>query len=107
MELEEAMKEMKIEIEEFETDLKALEKTDIDVEYKIQIVNELTKYIRVRQTILNHITKQEKMIDLMISKIDEYAEHDDEMCMQDNYYCDEDCKTCIRQYFEKKAEESE
>lgn len=70
MELEEAIKELKIEIENFENDLKALEKTDIDVEYKIQIVNELTKYILVRQTILDHLTKQENTIDRMAKTLD-------------------------------------
>lgn len=103
MELEEALKEMKIEIENFENDLKALEKTDIDAEYKIQIVNELIKYILVRQTILNHLTKQEKIIELMAEELEEWTEFLDE----EGYY------TCllsmnkeeVKQYFEKKAEE--
>jgi len=105
MELEEAIKELKTEIENFENDLKALEKTDIDVEYKIQIVHELAKYILVRQTILTHLTKQDKMIDIIIKHICDVIDNDDGACLLPFYNSDENLEEKVKQYFEKKVEE--
>lgn len=52
-----------------------------------------------------HLTKQDKMIDLMADWIGQ-ADNDDGMCMYINE-CNEKCGECVKQYFEKKAEESE
>lgn len=56
------------------------------------------------KTVLNHLTKQEKMIELIIAELSNY---------DNDYIChsieckDIGCKECLKQYFEKKAEESE
>lgn len=63
------------------------------------------------ETVLNHLTKQEKMIELMALAL---AETEFDKCCD---YCHTDVCTahddvderavCLKQYFEKKAEESE
>lgn len=58
--------------------------------------------------VLNHLTKQEKMIELML---EEMTDCEFEMnCSNCNCECERDYDqlySCNREYFEKKAEESE
>ena len=53
------------------------------------------------------LTKQEKMIELMVEKYNDDFGDIGDFCQHE--YCSKDynCKECIKQYFEKKAEESE
>ena len=63
--------------------------------------------------VLNHLTKQEKMISKMISMLEDYGADEficnevSKMLYKNNEICNENCKECIKQYFEKKVEESE
>lgn len=51
--------------------------------------------------------KQEKMIELMLEYLNFYGVEDDICTAELSKDCNENCKECIKQYFEKKAEESE
>ena len=58
------------------------------------------------------VEKREKMIELMAEYLED--ELTDDICNKENCYADEyinghcqKCLNCIKQYFEKKAEESE
>lgn len=60
--------------------------------------------INLIDDVLTQLTKQEKMIELIIAELSNY---------DNDYIChsieckDIGCKECLKQYFEKKAEESE
>ena len=58
------------------------------------------------EVILNHLTKQEKMIELM-SKSIRANDIDEDICQYEGICNEYECEECIKQYFEKKAEESE
>ena len=58
------------------------------------------------EVVLNHLTKQEKMIDLM-SKLIKADDIDEDICQYEGICNEYECEECIKQYFEKKAEESE
>lgn len=53
------------------------------------------------------VEKQEKMIELMVEYLNFYGVEDDICTDELSKDCNENCKQCIKQYFEKKAEESE
>ena len=57
--------------------------------------------------VLNHITKQEKIIELLIKHICDVIDNDDGACLLPFYNSDENLEEKVKQYFEKKAEESE
>lgn len=65
----------------------------------------LTDYVEAIDFVINYLTKQEKMIELMIQWVDD-RDYTAEFC-ESKTECDEHCRSCIKQYFEKKAEESE
>lgn len=63
------------------------------------------------RVVLNHLTKQEKMIELMTEHISFGKDIQKILCSPKVHGKDDcigiTCKRCIKQYFEKKAEESE
>lgn len=93
MELEEAIKKLK--------KTKKVDLISLIRQFKREgIENFVVTRPEIIETVLNHITKQEKMIDLMAERI----EYDTEW-----FYSDLDNKKAdeIKQYFKKKAEESD
>lgn len=105
MELEEAIKI-------FKEDLEHTKKAN---ECGLATKGEFNKEIEAIEFIINHITKQEKMIDLMTNFIYHIGYYEDSYgnscaIIQDSCFKNkttESCEQCIKQYFEKKAEESE
>lgn len=75
------------------------------LEGKGKVAEDCKEYVEAINVVLNHLKKQEKMIDLMADWIGQ-ENNDDDMCMYVNE-CNEKCGECVKQYFEKKAEESE
>lgn len=72
----------------------------------------LTEYVEAIDFVIKHLIEQEKMIDLMAEYLED--ELNDDICNKENCYADEyinghckKCLNCIKQYFEKKVEESE
>ena len=124
MELEEAIKILKEDLEhtkkanecglatkgEFNKEIEAIETVlnELDaIKFKYQARKDRTDTI---------IKKQEKMIELMLDWINNNNLYEDEYgnnCLIEGDSCYEwkygnkNCKECIKQYFEKKAEESE
>lgn len=68
-------------------------------------------YKEAIETLLNHLTKQEKMIELMAEHISFGKDIRKILCSPKVHGKDDcigiTCKRCIKQYFEKKAEETE
>ena len=91
MELEEAIKILKYQLANRNTDVY----TPINYE--------------AMEVVLNRLTKQDKMIELMVIELVEQFNHYEPCWLEceDNIKCDnqESCKECIKQYFEKKVEE--
>lgn len=67
----------------------------------------LTEYVEAIDFVINHLTKQEKIIKLMVEYLNFYGVEDDICTAELSKDCNENCKECIKQYFEKKAQESE
>ena len=63
--------------------------------------------INLIDDVLNHITKQEKMIDIIIKHICDIIDNDDNASLLPFYNSDDNIEEKVRQYFEKKVEESE
>lgn len=105
MELEEAIKNVKDEINVDKNNLPIAEANEYEEERTLML-----NRIEAKETILNHLTKQEKMIDEMIKVMS-----DRNICKYfiENYckhYAGENkktCDVCIKQYFENKANEEE
>lgn len=97
MELEEAIKILKED----------LEHTKRANECGLATKGEFNKEIKAIEFILNHLTKQEKMIELMLEYLNFYGVEDDICTAELSKDCNENCYQCIKQYFEKKAEESD
>ena len=91
MELEEAIKILKED----------LEHTKRANECGLATKGEFNKEIEAIEFILNHLTKQEKMIELMAYEIDRLDDGSVTYSGHENFIEN------IKQYFEKKAEESE
>ena len=98
MELEEAIKIVK----------KDLELTKIANECGLATKGEFKKETEAIETVLNHLTKEDKMIELMARFIDTElsSEHLSKVLKIDVKPL-ETYREDIKQYFEKKAEESE
>lgn len=90
MELEEAIKKLKAQLD-----------TKTEKGYYKPMAEEETRVV------LNHLTKQEKMIELMLEYLNFYGVEDDICTAELSKNCNVNCKECIKQYFEKKADESE
>lgn len=65
------------------------------------------------EVLLNTLKKKDKMIDLLIDYIDTLSEYYTRAEGKNNEFCDEkcidkniDCYDCIKQFFERKAEQS-
>ena len=101
MELEEAIKKLKKP--------KKVDLISLIRQFKREgIENFVVTKSDIIETVLNHITKQEKMIEYMVNWIN-MNEDPFEGC-HENGKCEDElipCGECIKQYFEKKAEESE
>ena len=105
MELEEAISKLKYELDKSKIVKKYQGKSE-------ELFDDLDEYIKSIETALNHLTKQDKMIELMTEYLED--ELTDDICNKENCYADEyinghcqKCLNCIKQYFEKKAEETE
>lgn len=59
------------------------------------------------ETVLNHLTKQKKMIESLIKHICDIIDNDDNASLLPFYNSDDNIEEKVKQYFEKKAEESE
>lgn len=104
MKLEEAKKYVKeLKIYFTEEELETLSEDDQEE------FDELNNAIDI---VLNHLIKQDKIIELMAEHIEDNLT--DDICNKENCYANEyinghcqKCLECIKQYFEKKVEESE
>lgn len=97
MELKEAIKHWKNNLDKWKKDRPDLSNTEI--------VEEIDYDYNAIETILNHLAKQDKMNELMIEYLNFYGVEDDICTAELSKDCNENCKECIKQYFEKKAEE--
>lgn len=95
----------------------------MELEEAIQTLKDFAKYGRYYSnntehhmktainTVLKHLTKQEKMIELMAEHISFGKDIQKILCSPKVHGKDDcigiTCKRCIKEYFEKKAEESE
>lgn len=104
MELEEAISKLKYELDKSKIVKKYQGKSE-------ELFDDLDEYIKSIETALNHLTKQDKMIELMAEHISFGKDIRKILCSPKVHGKDEcigiTCKRCIKQYFEKKAEETE
>lgn len=104
MELEEAISKLKYELDKSKIVKKYQGKSE-------ELFDDLDEYIKSIETALNHLTKQDKMIELMAEHISFGKDIQKILCSPKVHGKDDcigiTCKRCIKQYFEKKAEESE
>ena len=104
MELKEAISKLKYELDKSKIVKKYQGKSE-------ELFDDLDEYIKSIETALNHLTKQDKMIELMAEHISFGKDIRKILCSPKVHGKDDcigiTCKRCIKQYFEKKAEESE
>ena len=103
MELEEAISNLKYELDKSKACKKYQDKPE-------ELFEDLDDYIEAIEVVLNHITKQEKMIDKMAKALHLFIWKNDEKIMitsRPKVNCHTLSIEDIKQYFEKKAEESE
>ena len=97
MKLEEAIKNVKDEINVDKNNLPIAEANEYEEERTLMIHR-----IEAKETLLNHLTKQEKMIEkmieLMLEYLNFYGVEDDIYTAELSKNCNVNCKECIKQY---------
>ena len=81
--------------------------TSVDCGDDIELVQAIETVLQDLQKYKDITTKQDKMIEMMLKYLAYHGVEDDICTAELSKNCDESCKKCIKQYFEKKAEESE